>query len=88
MVGWHHQLNKHEFEQTLGDSRGQGSLVCYKPQGHRELDTTELRKQQQQAVALVTAVSGRYEQQSGSNFETRGPAQKCGFPSFRVRAGP
>ena len=28
MVGWHHQLNGHEFEQTLGDSEGQGSLVC------------------------------------------------------------
>ena len=27
MVGWHHQLNEHEFEQTLGDSEGQGSLV-------------------------------------------------------------
>ena len=29
MVGWHHQLNGHEFEQTLGDSEGQGSLVCF-----------------------------------------------------------
>ena len=29
MVGWHHQLNGHEFEHTLGDSEGQGSLVCY-----------------------------------------------------------
>ena len=28
MVGWHHRLNEHEFEQTLGDSEGQGSLVC------------------------------------------------------------
>ena len=28
MVGWHHQLNGHEFEQTLGNSEGQGSLVC------------------------------------------------------------
>ena len=27
MVGWHHQLNEHEFEQTLGDSEGQGSLM-------------------------------------------------------------
>ena len=29
MVGWHHWLNGHEFEQTLGDSEGQGSLACY-----------------------------------------------------------
>ena len=31
MVGWHHQLNGHEFEPTLGDSEGQGSLVCCNP---------------------------------------------------------
>ena len=35
MVGWHHQLDGHEFEQTLGDSEGQGSLVCCSPVGHR-----------------------------------------------------
>ena len=29
MVGWHYQLNGHEFEQTPGDSEGQGSLACY-----------------------------------------------------------
>ena len=29
MVGWHHQLNGHEFEQTPGDGEGQGGLVCY-----------------------------------------------------------
>ena len=34
MVGWHHQLNGHEFEQTPGNSEGQGSLVCYSPWGH------------------------------------------------------
>ena len=41
MAGWHHRLNGHEFEQTLGDGEGQGSLVCYSPWGHKELDTTE-----------------------------------------------
>ena len=41
MVGWHHRLNGHEFEQTLGDSEGQGSLACCSPRGHKELDTTE-----------------------------------------------
>ena len=39
MVGWHYQLNGHEFEQTLGDGEGQGSLVCCSPSDHRELDT-------------------------------------------------
>ena len=41
MVGWHHGLNGQVFEQTLGDSEGQGSLVCYSPWGHKELDTIE-----------------------------------------------
>ena len=41
MVGWHHQLNGHEFEQTLGDSKEQGSLVCCNPWGHKELDMTQ-----------------------------------------------
>ena len=40
MAGWHHRLNGHEFEQTLGDSEGQGSLVCCSSQGHKESDTT------------------------------------------------
>ena len=31
MVGWHHQLNEYEFEQTLGDSEGQGNLACCSP---------------------------------------------------------
>ena len=41
MVGWHHQVNGHEFEQTLGDGEGQGSLACCSPWGHKESDTTE-----------------------------------------------
>ena len=39
MVGCHHQLNRHESEQTSGDSEGQGSLVCCSPWDHKELDT-------------------------------------------------
>ena len=40
MIGWNHRSSGHEFEQALGDSKGQGSLVCCSPQGHKELDTT------------------------------------------------
>ena len=40
MVGWHHQLNVPESEQTLGDNEGQGILVCCSPWGHKKLDTT------------------------------------------------
>ena len=41
MVGWHHQLNGHEFKQTLGDSEGEVRLVCCGSWGHKELDMTE-----------------------------------------------
>ena len=41
MVGWHHRLNGHEFEQALGVSDGQGGLVCCGPWSHKESDTTE-----------------------------------------------
>ena len=41
VVGWHHQLNGHEFAQALGVGDGQGSLVCCSPWGHKELDMTE-----------------------------------------------
>ena len=41
MVGWHHWLDRHEFEQTLGDSERQGSLACCSSWGHKELSMTE-----------------------------------------------
>ena len=41
MVGWHHRLNGHEFEQAPGVGDGQEGLACCSPQGHKELDTTE-----------------------------------------------
>ena len=40
-VGRHHQLDGHEFEQTLGVGDGQGGLACCSPWGHKELDMTE-----------------------------------------------
>ena len=41
MVGCHHQLNGHEFEQTLGFGDGQGGLACCSPWGHKESGMTE-----------------------------------------------
>ena len=41
MIEWHHWLNGHEFEQTLGDDDGQGSLACCSSWGHKESDMTE-----------------------------------------------
>ena len=51
MVGWHHQLNGHEFDQTLGDSEGQGSLVvCCSPWGHKEMVHDLVTEQQPQKI--------------------------------------
>ena len=41
MVGWHHRLNGHEFEQAPGDGKGKESLACYSPWGHKEWYMTE-----------------------------------------------
>ena len=41
MVGWDHRLSGYEFEETPGDSEGQGSLACCSPWGHKELDMTQ-----------------------------------------------
>ena len=41
MVGRHHRLSRHKFEQALGVGEGQGSLACCSPWGRRKLDTTE-----------------------------------------------
>ena len=51
MVGWHHRLDGHEYEQALGDGEGQGSLVCCSPQGHKESGKTAT--EQQQACIIV-----------------------------------
>ena len=41
MVGWHHQRDGHEFEQSMGVGYGQGSLVCCGPWGGKKADMTE-----------------------------------------------
>ena len=40
MVGWYHQFNGYEFDQTLRDSEGQRNLVCWSPWGFKESDIT------------------------------------------------
>ena len=55
MVGWHHQLNGHEFEQAPGDGEGQGSLVCCSPWGHKEVGHDWATEQQQGLGANYTS---------------------------------
>ena len=45
MVGWHHRLDGHEFEQAPGVGDGQGSLACCSPWGCKESDATELQQE-------------------------------------------
>ena len=53
MVGWHHRLSGHEFEQASGDGKGQGSLACCSPWVHEESDTTEqLNSDNQRSLCL------------------------------------
>ena len=56
MVGWHHRLNRHEFEQASGDGEGQGSLVCCSPWGHKRVGHGLPTKQHQQWYPLPNGV--------------------------------
>ena len=53
MVGWHHQLNRHEFGWTPGVGDGQGGLACFSPCGGKESDTTEWLNWSEQILRLV-----------------------------------
>ena len=53
MVGWHHLLNGHEFEQALGNGEGQGSLKCCSPWCRKESTSTE---QQKKTLLLVPKI--------------------------------
>ena len=67
MVGWHHQLSGHEFEQTSGDGEGQGSLEGCSPRGCKESDTIEQQsnnhKRKPNIISTVT-----WQLTSGSNY--------------------
>ena len=52
VVGWHHWLNGHEFEQALGLGDGQGSLACCSPWGRKKSDTTELNWTEEKPLFL------------------------------------
>ena len=56
MVGWHHRLDGHEFEQALGVGDEQGGLTCWSPWGGKELDTTEQLNWQTDILLAVFVV--------------------------------
>ena len=55
MVGWHHQLNGHEFEQAPGHGEGQESLACFSPRHHKESDMTEQLKTKKMVTTILHA---------------------------------
>ena len=64
MVGWHHQLNGHEFEQTLGDSKGQESLAFCSPWGGKEPDMTQQLNNRANTEQEGRTDSPRFKKQS------------------------
>ena len=67
MVGWHHQLDEHEFEEAPGVGDGQGSLACCSPWGHKESDTAETELTEEGTGGN----EGTKEKQSGNNGSVR-----------------
>ena len=59
MVGWHHQHNGHEYEQTLGDGEGQENLVCCSPWGCKESDMTEQLNNNKRRFCIKCCSLGR-----------------------------
>ena len=62
MVGWHHQLDGHEFEYILGVGDGQGSLACCSPRGHKESDRTEWQNWTDWHIVNTSQLSCRWWQ--------------------------
>ena len=57
MIGWHHRLSGHEFEQTLGDSEGQGNLACCSSWGLEELGMTyRLNNSDKEVIQVIVSV--------------------------------
>ena len=67
MVGWHHWLNGHEFEQALGDGGGQGNLACCSPWGCKKSDTTEQLNNNSTITLLCEWMSKFLRRRSGDD---------------------
>ena len=74
VIGWHHQLDGHEFEQTSGVGDGQESLECCRPWGHKESDMTEqlnwliVRPADQEMIEKMLTIPKRRGNTTGKGF--------------------
>ena len=84
MVGWHHGLNGHEFEQTLGDSEGQGSLACCSPWGHKELDMTQQLNNSNKNTYFSTGKYSHYNNFKWSKCLAFCGPMDCNTPGFPI----
>ena len=66
MVGWHHRLDGHEFEQALGVGDGQGSLACCSPWDYKESDTTKQLNWTEQIINVPSIVQMRHIRETQS----------------------
>ena len=73
MVGWHNQLNGHEFEQALGDGDGQRILTCCSPWGHKKSDTSEWLKGAEPLLLprLLSLLNGRTWEKNGRRWSLK-----------------
>ena len=86
MVGWHHQLNGHEFEQALGNSEGQGGLACYSPWSGKELNLTEwLNNKQPSEKKVCTKGTEHFSSREDASRPSAICVSKRHFPSFLIR---
>ena len=81
MVGRHHRLDGHEFEQVLGDD-GQGSLVCYSPQAHKESDTTEETERLSYHIISYHNKDSQIKWLPGKGLSPLTPTNLLGWDSF------
>ena len=68
MVGWHHQLNGHEFEQTLGDTGGQKILACCSPWGCKQSDMTSKLNNNHSNITIAQSLWGKRWKQTIEEF--------------------
>ena len=84
MIGWHHRLNGHEFEQTLGDSEGQESLACCSPWGHKQLDMNEwLNNRYIKGIPFNTSRTHILLEHTQNIFQVRSCKPKTSLSKFK-----